>query len=364
MLVGVGGHRAVVGIAGGFLAADVVVPVRADSVPGVAAVGGLEHLLQLQIDVLAVAGVGQDVLVVVGLDPGIVATGRIAQGRIGIVELVDVGDEPPRTLGAAAGRHERPLSPQVAAGGVSDHGIQPPTGRGQRRPTDGGRVDVAGRSDPDEAATASRPHIEPVVLDGRRIGVALPTDHSQDAAATGARERDHIRDLRARRIVDRSRRLQHWLPSSGSAGQRRAAVQAMAGGRVDVATDPHDPVHAAAVQLSAANPPPCGGAAGQPVDANAVLVLPGIVGLTRSSPDRAIPGISSQSADRESRESLTDRSASGPRRRSCAIHRRWPRRRTRSGPTPPARSCDRSHSATPHRSSHLAPAGRSRTACP
>src|SRR4051794_26468429 len=95
MLVGVRGRRAVIGIAVRLFARYVVVPVGADGLPVLAPVGGLVHLLQLQIDVFRVPGIGENVLVVVGLHARVVRTVRRAQCRIGVVQLVDVGDPDP-----------------------------------------------------------------------------------------------------------------------------------------------------------------------------------------------------------------------------------------------------------------------------
>ena len=116
MLVGVGRRRAGVRVGVVRVAGDVVVPVRPDGVPGRAAVGRLEDLLELQVDVLPVCRVGHDVLVVVGLDARVVGARRVTESRAGRGELVRVGDPRPRTGRVAGVRHEDALAAQVVVG--------------------------------------------------------------------------------------------------------------------------------------------------------------------------------------------------------------------------------------------------------
>ena len=121
--------RAVVRVVVVRVAGDVEVPVRPDREPVRAAVGRLEDLLELQVDVAAVVRVGEDVLVVVGLDARVVRRRRVAECGLRVGQLVGVRDQRPRPGRVARLRHEDALAAQVVGRGVLDDCVQPAAGR-------------------------------------------------------------------------------------------------------------------------------------------------------------------------------------------------------------------------------------------
>ena len=129
VLVRVRRPRAVVRVVVVRVARDVVVPVRPDRQPARPTVGRLEDLLELQVDVAAVSRVGDDVLVVVGLDARVVRRRRVTQCGLRVGQLVGVGDQLPRPGRVARLGQEDALAAQVVGRGVLDDRVQPAVGR-------------------------------------------------------------------------------------------------------------------------------------------------------------------------------------------------------------------------------------------
>ena len=218
-----------------------------------AAVGRLEDLLELQVDVLAVVRVGDDVLVVVGLDARVVA-GQIVESPSAESELASLPMSAIRVHGPAGlprlGQEDA-LAAQVESVEVScTTAYSQPPRRAERGPADRLRVDVTGRRDPVEAPGRAGADVEAVVLSSPAGRCSRPSRPRRAPGAVRARHRDHVRDRRARSGVVRARLgAQHQLPGGSRPQPTGTPVQAVAGRGVDVAADPDDAEGPGAVQL-------------------------------------------------------------------------------------------------------------------
>ncbi len=249
-------------------AAEAEVPVRCDRVPTRSAVLGFVHLLEAEVDVVAVCRVDGQELVVPSLDARGVALADAADllGRAAGLQFFGRRDLGPRAGGAAARRLIHTLKEGFAVGSniqelraLNDR-VKPVAGRrvGERRAALGLCRNPSLRVGDEGESGAS------VIRDVQAVGgrPAAPACRRENAVSAGARDHrhigDHVGDVQVEvAAARRSARLQYRGPVSARAGVE--AVQAMRGGCQDRRAVLHEAEDQGSIELVAADP--CPGAA-------------------------------------------------------------------------------------------------------